>query len=172
MLWHRNKFWLKTFIQGRGEHGNNLKRLQVVCLVQKQWIHSSTSRAWKSESNHMKRPHIKEGTSSNWGRIRRTSLSPNEVLVKTKHFSERYCTFCPTPPCVLSSKKNPFKIQCTVAKPRIQSQGYFIICHLFQPFFSVLRLRQHPARFLRQQLLLRHCMKTRSPKKGELRSEK
>lgn len=106
MLWHRNKFWLKTFIQGRGEHGNNLKRLQVVCLVQKQWIHSSTSRAWKSESNHMKRPHIKEGTSSNWGRIRRTSLSPNEVLVKTKHFSERYCTFCRTPPCAFIQKKS------------------------------------------------------------------
>lgn len=48
----------------------------------------------------------------------------------------------------------------------------FYICHLFQPFFSVLRLRQHPARFLRQQLLLRHCMKTCSPKKEELRSEK
>lgn len=71
-----------------------------MCLVQKQWIHSSTSRAWRSESNHMKRPHIKEGTSSNWGRIRRTSLLANEVLVKQKHFSERllhllsYTTVC------------------------------------------------------------------------------
>lgn len=171
MLWHRNKFWLKTFIQGRGEHGNNLKRLQVVCLVQKQWIHSSTSRAWKSESNHMKRPHIKEGTSSNWGRIRRTSLSPNEVLVKTKHFSERYCTFCRTPPCACIQKKS---IQNLVhsCETKNSISRLFYVCHLFQPFFSVLRLRQHPARFLRQQLLLRHCMKTRSPKKGELRSEK
>lgn len=65
------------------------KVLQVVCLVQKQWIHSSTSRAWRSESNHMKRPHIKEGTSWNWGRFRRTSLSANGGPRKTKHSSER-----------------------------------------------------------------------------------
>lgn len=51
----KKKIATETFIQNRGSQNNSPDSLTDVGLVQKQWIHSSTSRAWRSENNHIER---------------------------------------------------------------------------------------------------------------------